>query len=139
MSSIDDLFKKPNLPNKKRKFEIDHDPKAAYKATKLSTGHDVKTNGQVTVEDEEQDDTAAGPELPPDEDDPVDEEGRFFGGGITTNTANVLDFIDERDKDDVEKSEKIDAAWVRKLALNFERRISKNNELRAKFEDDPQK
>lgn len=28
---------------------------------------------------------------------------------------------------------------MRKLALNFERRISKNSELRAKFEDDPQK
>lgn len=38
-----------------------------------------------------------------------------------------------------QKAEKIDAAWVRKLALNFERRISKNSELRAKFEDDPQK
>ncbi len=28
---------------------------------------------------------------------------------------------------------------MRKLALNFERRISRNSELRAKFEDDPQK
>lgn len=35
--------------------------------------------------------------------------------------------------------DKIDAAWVRKLALNFEKRISKNAELRAKFENDPAK
>jgi beta-catenin-like protein 1 len=35
--------------------------------------------------------------------------------------------------------EKIDLAWVRKLALNFEKRISKNAELRAKYENDPQK
>ena len=28
---------------------------------------------------------------------------------------------------------------MRKLALNFEKRISKNAELRAKFEDEPQK
>jgi hypothetical protein len=35
--------------------------------------------------------------------------------------------------------EKIDVAWVRRLALNFEKRISKNAELRAKFENDPQK
>lgn len=35
--------------------------------------------------------------------------------------------------------EKIDLAWVRRLALNFEKRISKNAELRAKFENDPQK
>ncbi|KAI4216461.1 MAG: hypothetical protein LQ351_000950 [Letrouitia transgressa] len=114
MSSIDDLFK-------------------------LSTGHDVKTNGQITDDDEEQDDIVAGPELPPDQDEAVDEEGRFFGGGITANTANALDFIDERDEENAGKPEKFDAAWVRKLALNFERKISKNSELRAKFEDDPQK
>lgn len=35
--------------------------------------------------------------------------------------------------------EKFDAAWVRRFALNFERKISKNSELRAKFENDPQK
>lgn len=35
--------------------------------------------------------------------------------------------------------EKFDAAWVRRLALNFEKRISKNAELRGKFENDPQK
>ncbi len=44
----------------------------------------------------------AGPELPPDENEPApdDEEGRFFGGGITSDTAEVLDFIDEREKND---------------------------------------
>ena len=31
---------------------------------------------------------------------PEDEEGRFFGGGITSNTKNVLDFMDEQDKDE---------------------------------------
>ena len=35
--------------------------------------------------------------------------------------------------------EKFDLPWLRKLALNFEKRISKNAELRAKFEDTPQK
>lgn len=46
---------------------------------------------------------AAGPELPSDQDESLidDEDGRFFGGGITKDTAEVLDFIDGRDKDDV--------------------------------------
>lgn len=35
--------------------------------------------------------------------------------------------------------EKIDSAWLRKLALNFEKKITKNAELRAKFEMEPQK
>jgi beta-catenin-like protein 1 len=94
------------------------------------------------VEDdpEEDDDAVAGPEMPPElEDAENDEEGRFFGGGINADTAEVLDFIDERDQEITAKPEKIDSAWVRKLALNFERRITRNAELRAKYEGDPQK
>jgi beta-catenin-like protein 1 len=102
----------------------------------------------------------AGPDMPPDENDEEgqeDEEGRFFGGGITRHTRDVLDFVDEQDQDESVKSivvihghgreadwvcqkpEKIDIAWLRRLALNFEKRISKNAELRAKFEGTPQK
>lgn len=46
---------------------------------------------------------AAGPELPPDLEEEAlgDEEGRFFGGGITNDTAEVLDFIEDREKDDL--------------------------------------
>lgn len=114
------------------------------------------------MEDERGDDEdiVAGPELPPEEGEPLpddDEDGRFFGGGLTKDTADVMDFIDEQDKDEtvrldtrsvkvkarlihsIQKSEKVDIAWLRKLALNFEKRISKNTELRAKFEDRPEK
>ena len=44
--------------------------------------------------------------MPPDlEDEPMDqEEGRFFGGGITRDTAEVLDFIEQRDHDDLKVS-----------------------------------
>ena len=46
--------------------------------------------------------------------------------------------MDDRDgENDVQ--EKIDSAWLRRTALSFEKRISKNAELRAKFEDNPQK
>ncbi|KAL8635445.1 MAG: hypothetical protein Q9228_007060 [Teloschistes exilis] len=151
---------KPWPPSNKRKFEYTHDPKAVYKVTKVDANGNAKSNGTATVEDlPEDDDMEAGPAPPPDESDEIidDEEGRFFGGGITSDTADVLDFIDKQDEghDEVRKSvqdyrgkrltscqqnpEKIDAAWLRKLALNFERRISKNSELRAKFEHDPQK
>ena len=140
---------------------------AAYKATKINVNGDVKTNARATVgiegeEDDDDDDVVAGPELPPDgeeqlPDDDDDEEGRFFGGGLTKNTAAVMNFIDEQDNDETvllgarsvkmevrligstQKAEKIDVSWLRKLALNFEKRISKNAELRAKFEDKPEK
>ena len=44
----------------------------------------------------------AGPELPPDLDDDNrvdDEEGRFFGGGVTGDTVAAMDFLDEQDQD----------------------------------------
>ena len=62
----------------------------------------MKSNGQTTVEDEAEDeDVAAGPEMPADLEEELenDEEGRFFGGGITTDTAEVLDFIDQREQE----------------------------------------
>lgn len=58
----------------------------------------MRANGRATAEHGDDDDTEAGPELPPDPDDADDDEGRFFGGGITDDTAEVLDFIDEREK-----------------------------------------
>lgn len=143
MTDIDALFKRPNLPSK-RKFEPALDPNAIYKSTKTSLNGDVKgvLHASVTDDEEDVEDGVAGPSLPPDDDEEEagvqDEEGRFFGGGINRNTVEVLDFIDEQDKDEY-TPEKIDLAWLRRLALSFEKRISKNAELRAKFEDDPQK
>ncbi|MCJ1240827.1 hypothetical protein MMC14_008831 [Varicellaria rhodocarpa] len=144
MASINDLFKKPSLPgSNKRKAEIvKRDPNEIYKSIKLNGHGDARSNGEATVQDEPEDDEGyAGPQMPPDlEDENIDdEEGRFFGGGLTSNTADVLDFIDQQDQDGSVKLEKIDSAWPRRLALNFEKKISKNAELRAKFEGDPEK
>lgn len=54
--------------------------------------------------DNDGEDIAAGPEMPIDyetgEADDDDEGGRFFGGGITAETAGALDFIEEQDQTD---------------------------------------
>jgi len=143
MTSVDELFKKPNLPSRsfKRKFEAP-DPQQAYKSTKLS--HDSAPNGRHTngasVEDapeDEDDDMEAGPELPP-EDEDEDEEGRFFGGGVTKDTAEALEYIDQQDGDTYTE-EKIDPAWLRRLANSFEKKVNKNAELRARYESEPAK
>ncbi|PGH14552.1 hypothetical protein AJ80_05872 [Polytolypa hystricis UAMH7299] len=141
MTSIDDLFKKPSLPvGHKRKLEPSRDPSEIYKAAKVDANGDAKGARSATVEDGAMEDDVAGPELPPglEEDIPDDKEGRFFGGGITRDTAGVLDFVDKLDAE-AAAPEKYDKAWLRKLALNFEKRVSKNAELRAKFENEPQK
>ncbi|OJD35702.1 uncharacterized protein BKCO1_1500081 [Diplodia corticola] len=147
MSSIDDIFKKPHLPSNKRKLEPITNPDQVYKSAKLQSNGDAKGKGRATVEDAEDDndDAEAGPAPPPEDGDEEeqdfgdeDEEGRFFGGGMDKTTASAMNYVDRADEEPF-VPETIDRSWLRKLALNFEKRISKNAELRAKFEDDPQK
>lgn len=38
-----------------------------------------------------------------------DEEGRFFGGGLTSEQSNILDLVDEYDVDEVKEEEKTDS------------------------------
>ncbi|KAK1057287.1 hypothetical protein LTR74_014273 [Friedmanniomyces endolithicus] len=142
MTSVDELFRKPNLPsgNLKRKLEVP-DAEQAYKATKLSVTSTANgdTNGASVddaLEDDENEDLEAGPELPPDD---AGEDGdRFFGGGVTKSSAEALDYIDQQDGDDFAE-EKIDSSWLRRLAVSFEKKVSKNAEQRARYEGDPQK
>ncbi|TAQ90850.1 hypothetical protein B7494_g798 [Chlorociboria aeruginascens] len=147
MTSIDDLFKKPALPSNKRKLEATQDPNEIYKSAKLGTNGYAKNLARTaTIED----DIEAGPSAPPEDEDGDygpsapdgedndDEEGRFFGGGISTSENHILDYMEGQESADI-IPEKIDSSWLRKTALNFEKRISKNAELRAKFEAEPQK
>ncbi|RAL04322.1 beta-catenin-like protein 1 [Aspergillus ibericus CBS 121593] len=144
MTSIDELFKKPSsAASAKRKLNSARDPTEFYKAAKLDAEDDVKSKGKAPmVQDEgDEEDDYAGPELPPDfdaEDIPDDEEGRFFGGGMERQTAQAMQYIDQNEEADA-APEKFDVAWLRRFALNFEKKISKNAELRGKFENDPQK
>lgn len=118
-----------------------------YKSARLNGS----SKRHAQVEDEPTSDTEAGPAAPPDDeegdygpappsdDGDDDEEGRFFGGGITAQGNEILDYVDGRDQETQAAEEKVDAAWLRKTALNFEKRISKNAELRARYEADPSK
>ncbi|KAG5950927.1 hypothetical protein E4U53_004163 [Claviceps sorghi] len=149
MTSIDDIFKNAGVPSK-RKLEFVQDPNEIYKASKVSandTDHrlDDREAGPAASQEDEQD---FGPALPPgdekekgrgEEEDGDDEEGRFFGGGISKHESQILDFVDEADQEGARVPDKIDAVWLRKTMLNFEKHITKNAELRAKYADDPQK
>jgi beta-catenin-like protein 1 len=149
MTSIDELFKKPSLPSK-RKLEISHDPSHFYKSAKHTAGStasgahpdeddDVEAGPTVPGDD---DDDAYGPAAPPEDDAPEDnddEDGRFFGDGVGRATKAALAFVDAQDGSDAveTKAPARDAAWLRRIGVSFERRISRNAELRAKHADDP--
>jgi beta-catenin-like protein 1 len=147
MTSIDDIFKKPNLPSK-RKLEVSHDPADFYKSAKHSEHGDAKGGLHASAEDvmdEDDDDIEAGPAPPPDEEEEGDygpeddEDGRFFGGGVNRSGKAAMEYLDAQSDDENVKDETYDVGWLRKFALSFEKKISKNAELRAKFEDDPKK
>ena len=120
-----------------------------YKSAKISPNGTAKSNGfshTATVEDEnEDDDMEAGPAMPPPDEDPDgdDEDGRFFGGGISGDQKEVLDFIDSRAQGAVDGAEEplevIDSAWLKRMAIAFERKINKNAEMRSRWENDPAK
>jgi beta-catenin-like protein 1 len=142
MTSIDELFKGANGATK-RKFENprEADPTQAYKSVKLSPDSDVKHAATAADEDEDDEDEA-GPSLPPDfeEDGPGDDdEGHFFGGGLDEDAKDAMDYLDAQDGEETIRDEKYDSAWLRKLCLNFEKRVNKNASLRAKYEDFPAK
>ncbi|KAK3072926.1 hypothetical protein LTR53_005925 [Teratosphaeriaceae sp. CCFEE 6253] len=143
MTSVDDLFKKPTLPsgNLKRKLEIP-DAERIYKASKLSSGSSPNGHANAAsvadAPEDDDDETEAGPDLPPDEDDDGDDGDRFFGGGVTKSSAAALDYLDQQDDVDY-VAERIDSVWLRRLAVSFEKKVTKNAELRARYEADPQK
>ncbi|TGZ83497.1 DUF1716-domain-containing protein [Ascodesmis nigricans] len=161
MADIDALFKKPTLPStasssaaggsRKRKNGPHHDPVAAYKAAKFSNNSSPDRTARVedAPDTDDYEGGASSSALPADffdapsgaaVDEPDEDEdgGRFFGGGVSEKQAEIFDFVDELEKE-VKAPETIDVAWLRKKALGFEKKINKNAELRAKFDDEPQK
>ncbi|KAF4499256.1 nuclear associated [Fusarium agapanthi] len=142
MASVDDIFKSSGISGK-RKLDPIRDPNEIYKSAKINVNGSNR-HAQVSDAPDEDEDMEAGP-APPQADDedfgpelpPDDDEGRFFGGGITKQESEILDYVEEADAG--RAPEKIDAAWLRKTLTNLERHINKNAELRAKFEDQPQK
>lgn len=140
-----------------------------YKSAKLAPNGQSSRHARIEDGADADDDTEAGPALPPadddggdggdggdgdgdygpalpeNEDEDEDEDGRFFGGGMTAQEREILDYVDGQDGGGGNNDgagvppEKIDAAWLRRTALNFERRINRNAEQRARFEAEPQR
>ncbi|KAK3305239.1 Catenin-beta-like protein [Chaetomium strumarium] len=154
--NIDELFQKSGIPSK-RKLEPVRDPTEIYKSTKLPS----TTNRHARVDDFHQAYTEAGPLPPTDGDDEADygpsapppdddeeeagddEEGRFFGGGISRTEREILDFVDSAGNQEedaaipADSDESVDLSWLKRTALAFEKKITRNAELRARHADEP--
>lgn len=104
---------------------------------------DTEAGPSLPPPDDDDDDDGYGPTAPPDDEDEQgdDAEGRFFGGGISRTERQILDYMDTAgpQPQDETQEEVIDAAWMRRTALAFEKKISLNASLRARYEAQPQK
>src|ERR1700712_780897 len=71
-----------------------------------------------------------------------DEEGRFFGGGLTDEQKQILSIFEgaEGGEDAApEDMEELNITGVRKMLLKFDRAVKKNQDHRSKYPNDPTK
>ncbi|KAF8261390.1 Catenin-beta-like protein [Lactarius quietus] len=157
---IDKLFKVPKVPtggNKRRMPDLpsaemlkkmrlesesasdaappDSQPHSTVPPKRVTTVHD-----EVDADNAESEGVAFAPGNDADYFAEEDEEGRFFGGGLTAEQKEILNIFDSAGADQVpDDSETLSASGVKKLLLRLERAANKNQVQRSKYPDDPTK
>ncbi|GAA5922059.1 hypothetical protein JCM1841_003137 [Sporobolomyces salmonicolor] len=157
---VDEIFKRPPLPkaaaapgaSNKRKFEPPSFDPESYKSVKLedqaAASHGKgKARAGVTIQDgsDDEDGPQNAAEFAPGQDADYfaeeDEDGRFFGGGLSSIQKQVLNLMDTAPGAESTEppGEDLTPQSVRKQLLNLERTVNKNRDLRTKFPTDPEK
>ncbi|GAA5874921.1 hypothetical protein JCM8547_003611 [Rhodosporidiobolus lusitaniae] len=155
---IDDIFKRPPLPKSsltnpnKRKLDVPPTLDAdSYKSVRLDTPSGpaaTARGGGVTIEDvADEDGPSRGGEFAPDQDadyfEEEDEDGRFYGGGLSTTQKQVLNIMEGKqgaeEGVDVLPGEDLTPQSVRKQLLNLEKAVNKNRDLRTRYPTEPEK
>ncbi|THH06691.1 hypothetical protein EW145_g3905 [Phellinidium pouzarii] len=69
-----------------------------------------------------------------------DDEGRFFGGGLTNEQKTILSIFEKAGGEGtLEDPDQLSITSVRRMLLRFERAVDKNQDQRSKYPDDPTK
>ncbi|KAN0097242.1 Catenin-beta-like, Arm-motif containing nuclear domain containing protein [Tylopilus felleus] len=156
---IDKLFKIPKLPaGSKRKLPDNPTPEMLKKmrldestnARTLSepsiqeepSRHDDPRSKRATVEDAPEDevDTSFAPGGDADYYAEEDEEGRFYGGGLTSEQKEILSIFEKAEMEGVSNQpEEVTIISIRRTLLRLERAVNKNQDQRSKYPDDPSK
>ncbi|KAH9853480.1 DUF1716-domain-containing protein [Lenzites betulinus] len=160
---IDKLFKVPKLPAgsnlkrrmpdnptpdmlKRMRMDTESDePAMVVETTNDAPSRDKGKRRAATVEDEEEgQDSMDTSEFAPGGDADYfaeeDDEGRFYGGGLTQEQKEILNIFDRAGGEEArEDLEEMNAVTVRRLLTRFERAVNKNQDQRSKYPDDPTK
>ena len=67
-----------------------------------------------------------------------DEEGRFYGGGLTSEQKEILNIFDNAGEQD-DGASALTLPGIRRTLLRFERAAARNQDHRSKWPDDPTK
>ncbi|KAG9299218.1 hypothetical protein G9A89_013866 [Geosiphon pyriformis] len=139
---VDKLFKLPSIPSGKNKRKLPATPNLELlkrsrvaeedESEQPSIITDKKGKGKSVIIS----DLIEGLEHNEDYQEEEEEDGRFYGGGLTEEQKKILDFVDQAE---VDETENLDAPSIRKMILKFEKAITKNQELRVKYPDQPAK
>ncbi|KAG8893800.1 hypothetical protein FRB99_001700, partial [Tulasnella sp. 403] len=150
---IDKLFKMPKLPAGGNKRRMPETPTPEMLKRIRTETQPTPSKGKaraVTVDDEHDDDEARADvrDFAPGGDADYfveeDEEGRFFGGGLTAEQKQIFSIIEKaqgvgEEDGGVQDTDDLNIAAVRRILLKFERAIDKNQGQRSKYPDDPSK
>ncbi|TIB95392.1 DUF1716-domain-containing protein [Wallemia mellicola] len=101
-----------------------------------SAGSDKGKGRAVTIADEEDEVEYVDAHEEDDIDD--DEDGRFYGGGLTDEQKTILDVFDRAEQGG-DEDVVLTPQGIKKQLQKFERVIAKNTELRGKYPEDPHK
>ncbi|KIJ70518.1 hypothetical protein HYDPIDRAFT_78492 [Hydnomerulius pinastri MD-312] len=151
---IDKLFKVPKLPaGSKRKLPDNPTPEMLKKmrledqatsqpVSEPTVQAPAPKPRRATVEDDE-DDAMDGSFAPGGDADyyaEEDEEGRFYGGGLTSEQKQILSIFESAEGEGTQdEPEEVTIASIRRTLLRFERAVNKNQDQRSKHPDDPSK
>ncbi|PSR77278.1 hypothetical protein PHLCEN_2v7971 [Hermanssonia centrifuga] len=156
---INKLFKVPQLPSGSNKRRMPDNPTPemlkkmrmdvssgfpAGPPQETSASPAQNTSRAATVRDEDEDMEVGDRDFAPGGDADYfaeeDEEGRFYGGGLTGEQKDILNIFDKDIEEDVrEDLDEMTMVGVRRLLTRFERAVNKNQNQRSKYPDDPTK
>ncbi|ORZ19583.1 Catenin-beta-like protein [Absidia repens] len=151
--NIDEIFKIPAIPSGRNKRKMPATPDVDFLDKYQSNQQQQSQGGDDTADDIKGKRRAVDVDAAPIDDNDFaeaddqfvwndnDEEGRFFGGGLTDEQSKLLELVDQfdQDDDDNDQNDGITVTAVKRMILKFEKAINKNQELRMRYSDDPTK
>ncbi|ORX89907.1 DUF1716-domain-containing protein [Basidiobolus meristosporus CBS 931.73] len=119
---INSLFKAPAIPSGRNKRKL---PAAPSLEMLKKFREEEEGESSILAQEPQESEELDG-----------DSEGRFFGDGLTDEQRNIFEFVDAGDE---LEAETFDVNGVKKMVLKLEKAINKNQEMRMKFPDSPEK